>query len=245
VGTPPPPRALRVRNAAGDLRRFANVLVVFPHPDDETITCGGTIRRFADAGATVTLLLLTGGERGTPTGTLDAQLKTTRRGETDRAARILGITCVIHEDFGDGQLREQREQVMPALARTIARVHPDLILTYDLAGLDGHPDHAACSAMLTELKTQVPNARMWHVAPPARVLGALRLIGQMATDPTVDASRAVPTHRLFIGPAVVPKIRAWQAHRSQRRAIRKGPGRLVPTWLAVTGWPFEYFAEVP
>ena len=47
-----------------DVRRFKNVLVVFPHADDETVNCGGAIRRFSTAGATVTLLLLTGGERG-------------------------------------------------------------------------------------------------------------------------------------------------------------------------------------
>jgi len=233
-----------VRNAARDLRRFTNILVVFPHPDDETVTCGGVIRHFADAGATVTLLLLTGGERGTPTGAQDNGLRTTRPGEADRAAHILGITRVIHEHFGDGQLREQREQVMRVLARTIAQIRPDLILTYDLAGLDGHPDHVACSAMLTELKTPLLNVPMWYVTLPGWVLGALRLIGQMASDPAVEASRALPTHRLFIGTAVVPKVRAWQAHRSQRGAIRKGLSRLVPTWLAVTGWPFEYFAEV-
>ena len=233
-----------MRNAARDLRRFTNILAVFPHPDDETVTCGGLIRRFANAGATVTLLLLTGGERGTPTGAPDNALKTTRRGEADQAAHILGIARVIHQDFGDGQLLEQREQVMQALVRTIAQIGPDLILTYDLAGLDGHLDHVACSAMLTELKTPVLNVPMWYVALPGWVLGALRLIGQMARGPAVEASRALPTHRLFIGTALVPKIRAWQAHRSQRGAIRKGLSRLVPMWLAVTGWPFEYFAEV-
>src|SRR5262249_52507110 len=49
-----------------DVRRFKNVLMVFPHADDETVNCGGAIRRFSTAGATVTLLLLTGGERGNP-----------------------------------------------------------------------------------------------------------------------------------------------------------------------------------
>lgn len=233
-----------MRNAARDLRRFTNILAVFPHPDDETVTCGGVIRRFADAGATVTLLLLTGGERGTPTGAPDSALRTTRRSEADRAAHILGIARVIHHDFGDGELREQREHVMQALARTITQIRPDLILTYDLAGLDGHPDHVACSTMLTEMKTSVLNVPMWYVTLPGWVLGALRLIGQMARDPAVEANRALPTHRLFIGAAVVPKMRAWQAHGSQRGAIRKGLSRIVPTWLAVSGWPFEYFAEV-
>ena len=51
-----------------DPRRFKNVLAVFPHADDETVHCGGSLARFAETGAIVTLLLLTRGERGNPAG---------------------------------------------------------------------------------------------------------------------------------------------------------------------------------
>ena len=150
-----------------DVRRFKNVLVVFPHADDETVNCGGAIRRFSSAGATVTLLLLTGGERGNPEGTPDASLKAIRRREAEEVAGILGVSRLIQEDFGDGQLRDRREQVTAYLSREIARINPDLILTHDLAGLDGHEDHVACSEILTELKRKELPQRVSLVRGPA------------------------------------------------------------------------------
>ena len=222
------------------------MLAVFPHADDETITCGGTLRRFADAGAAVTLVILTGGERGSPTGALDPALKTVRRREAEQAARSLRIARVIQEDFGDGRLAGQAERVVPFLATTITQVDPDLLLTHDLSGVYGHPDHVACAEMLTELRrTRFARLPLWYVALPRWGVLVLHLVGQIRRDPAVDARRAPPTHRLFIGPALRAKIRAWSAHRSQQAAIPKGFTRLVPSWLAAAVWPFEYFAEVP
>ena len=40
------------------------ILGVFAHPDDESLACGGTLARAADAGANVVLLCATRGERG-------------------------------------------------------------------------------------------------------------------------------------------------------------------------------------
>jgi N-acetylglucosamine malate deacetylase 2 len=221
------------------------VLAVFPHPDDETITCGGTIRRFASAGGTVTLVILTGGERGNPSGTVDLALRATRRHEVERAASILGVTTVIQEYFPDGRLVEQATQVRSALSRTMTYVNPDLILTYDAAGLDGHPDHLACHEAVTEVRRLIlPRVPLWYVALPGWLLAVLERAGQMTRDPRVDARRSSPTHRLFIGSAIGPKIQAWRAHQSQRGAIRRGFGRLVPPWIAVSLWPLEYFAEV-
>ena len=227
-----------------DPRRFRNVLAVFPHADDETVHCGGSLARFAETGASVTVLLLTGGERGNPEGRIDPALKAVRRRESELAAAILGVSRLIQEDFGDGHLRQQTEAVASALMRRIAEVDPDLILTYDLAGFDGHEDHLACSQVLTELcRTQFPAVPLWYVALPARLLKLLVLVGQVVDDSRAEQRRATPTHRLFVGSAIVPKIRAWSAYRSQRGSIGKGLGRLIPAWLPVSMLQFEYFAD--
>ena len=227
-----------------DPRRFKNVLAVFPHADDETVHCGGSLARFAETGASVTLLLLTGGERGNPAGVIDPALAAVRRRESERAAAILGVTRVIQEDFDDGQLRQHTDAVESVLSRRIEEVHPDLILTYDLAGFDGHQDHVACSQVLTKLcRTQFPAVPLWYVALPARMLRLLVLVGQVADDSRAAQRRVTPTHRLFVGSAIVPKIRALSAYRSQRGSIGKGLGRIIPAWLPVSMLQFEYFAD--
>ena len=192
----------------------------------------------------MTLLLLTGGERGNAEGAIDPALKAVRGREAEQAAAILGVTRLIQEDFGDGQLGKQTEAVAPALSRRIAEVNPDLILTYDLAGFDGHEDHVACSQLLTEqCRAKFPAVPLWYVALPARLLRLLVLVGQVADDSRATQRRATPTHRIFIGPACVPKIRAWSAYRSQRGNIGKGLGRFIPAWLPVSMLQFEYFAD--
>src|SRR6185295_11388550 len=69
-------------------------LAVFAHPDDESIACGGTLARLADAGAHVVLMCASRGEKGSVSDhalIADADLATVRSRELDQAARVLGI----------------------------------------------------------------------------------------------------------------------------------------------------------
>ena len=154
------------------------------------------------------------------------------------------IRRVIQEYFRDGRLSEQLTQVKSALSRTITYLDPDLILTCDAAGLDGHSDHVACSVAVTEMRRlMLPLVALWYVALPVWPLTVAPHLGKMARDPHVDARPLTPTHRVFIGSAIGAKIRASYAHRSQRAAKRKGLDRLVPPWILVSLLPFEYFTE--
>jgi len=74
------------------VRGFRNVLAVFPHADDETVNCGGVIHLLSSSGSSVTLLLLTAGERGNRAGVTDDALKAVRRREAERASRLLGVS---------------------------------------------------------------------------------------------------------------------------------------------------------
>ena len=227
-----------------DPRRYRRVVAVFPHADDETVNCGGSIRRLASCGAHVTLVLLTAGERGNPAATVDPALKALRIREAERASGILGVSTLIQQDFGDGMLSARRQDAARYLAQTMLTLEPDLIVTYDPAGLDGHPDHVACWEMVFELwRTTFPGTTLWCVAIPRRLVRLLQLVRQLPAEPRLDQRRARPTARVFVGAAVIPKIRAWYAYRSQRGFIAKGLGRFVPAWFAVSSMQFEYFAE--
>jgi LmbE family N-acetylglucosaminyl deacetylase len=235
---------LSAPSTAHVMRYFNNVLVIFPHAGDETVSCGGTIRRLANAGALITLVLLTGGERSNPSGTLDLGLKAIRRYESERAAKILGISRVIQEYFPAGRLFEQTLQVKSALARTMTYVDPDLILTCEAGDLEGHPDHVACNEVVTEMRgLNHPRVPLWYAILPVRPLTLLQLASPMAHGPRIDGRRSRPTHRVFLGFAAWTKVRASREYRSQHGAIRRGIAQLIPPWIAVGLSPFEYFAD--
>ena len=225
-----------VEPTGGGRRR--RVLAVFPHADDETVTCGGTLHRFAQAGCHVTLVLLTRGERGHPAGTPSAPLARVRVEEARRAASALGVARLVQHDLGDGDLSRQGRQLTRVLAEELARAGPDLVITYDPTGLYGHEDHVACSDAVTEVcRTRFPGLTLWYTALPARLHARVRL------DPALEPRRTPPTHRVRIGRGLVAKVRAWYAYRSQRRSLQEGLPPLVPAWVALSMLPFEHFAD--
>lgn len=162
-----------------------------------------------------------------------------------RAAQILGISQVIQQDFNDGHLAESRQESSAFLMRTIGQTAPDLIVSYDLSGLDGHADHVTCAEIVISLKrTQFPAITLWCATLPPRLVTLLHMARQLPKNPEADRRRGAPTARVFIGTDVVSKIRAWYAYRSQRGSIARGWGRALPVWFAVSMLQFEYFAEV-
>ena len=87
------------------------VLAVFAHPDDESLACGGTLARLADAGVRVVLLCASHGERGAQTGPArDDELGQVRARELRRAAETLGTSDLLIFDHPDGDLRWARSR---------------------------------------------------------------------------------------------------------------------------------------
>ena len=226
-------------------KHFKHVLVIFPHADDEAVNCGGTLHRLSKTGSTVTLVILTKGERGTPDATLDEHLKAIRTKEAQSVAALLGISHLQQEDFGDGTLHMQQQALQTFIENLIAQEKPDLLITYDLAGFYGHPDHIACSQIITTLqKTTFQQISLWYATFPKRLLATVKLPEHLLRDPLFQTKRAAPTHKIFIGSSVFPKIQAWYTYKSQRASLTTGIGKLLPLWFFLSMVLFEYFANV-
>lgn len=223
---------------AAGARRYRNVLAVFAHADDEVVCCGGSLHRLARLGARVTLVILTEGERGSRTP--NPGLRAIRVEEARASAARLGVAELIQADLGDGRLTERGDELSAFVRQTMERVRPDLVITHDLAGLYGHPDHVACAEAVSELRrARFPGCALWYAALPRRAAAAGRRLGQLPDDPALDARRAVPNRRLFVGLGAVAKIRAWRVYRSQRAAL----GPVFPLLASVA--LFEHFESVP
>lgn len=127
----------------------ASALVFAPHPDDETLGCGGTMIRKQQAGATVGVAFMTDGERSHPGPPFSASsLGALRRREAIAATGELGVSPAHLHFFGyrDGALAEERAHATESVAELVARLRPEEV--YVPHSLDGPADHAATTAIV-------------------------------------------------------------------------------------------------
>ena len=230
----------------GDLN-YKNVLVVFPHPDDEANSLSGTINQFVENKAEVNWIVLTRGERGTSDTHLDENLRQTRTKESENVANILNINPPIFSDFPDNSVVDHKDELTNYLKQQIGKYKPDLVITYDESGGYGHPDHIIVSQVVTSLlKTDFPKTHLWYTSTPEKLLKQLSLPTQMAKDQEYLKSRMSPSFKVWIGASgVVSKIRAVYEYKSQIESFVKGvPIKQIPLWFYVSLTPYEYFYEV-
>jgi LmbE family N-acetylglucosaminyl deacetylase len=117
-----------------------NVLVIAPHPDDEAIGCGGTVRLHAARGDRVFAVFLTSGELGLRSLPRE-QAWRQRETEAQAAADILGIADLIFLRRADWLVGECVEEIATALRSILCRELPGLI--YLPHAEESHPDHKA------------------------------------------------------------------------------------------------------
>ncbi|NLF01949.1 MAG: hypothetical protein GX601_13330 [Anaerolineales bacterium] len=118
------------------------VLVLSPHPDDETIGVGGTLLKHHQAGCQVTVAVLTDGAAGA-LGRQRIEVTSRRQAEARAAAQVLGVDRLIFEDVPDAGLADMDPARLRALLEETA---PDLV--YLPFFLDNHPDHRALTPLL-------------------------------------------------------------------------------------------------
>lgn len=127
------------------------LLVISPHPDDETIACGGYIFLSLQRGASVAVVVVTdGNKRG---------IGDRRHLECRRATAILGIQRSELEflEFPETKLKGEREPLVEAaLSAAYRRWQPQFLLYPD--PLDHHPDHAVVGRLVEEILKKNPGS---------------------------------------------------------------------------------------
>ncbi|MBA2751393.1 MAG: PIG-L family deacetylase [Actinobacteria bacterium] len=136
---------------------MATLVTFHAHPDDEAISCGGTMAKAASEGHRVVLVVATRGENGeVPDDFLPPgePLFERRTKETEAAARILGVSRVAFLGYVDSGMMGTPENDVPGsfwqadlddaagrLAAILTGEGADVLTIYDANGTYGHPDH--------------------------------------------------------------------------------------------------------
>lgn len=187
------------------------VLAVYAHPDDADVAAGGTMARWARAGAQVHLVVCTDGGRGTTDATVSgSELVRRRAAELDAAAAVIGLRSHHVLGLSDGDLDDGPE-LRGELVAWVRRLKPRAVLGHDptavFFGQDyfNHRDHRAAGWAL--LDAVAPAAALPHYFPeagPAHRPAVVYLSGTLEPDVWVDISESVED-----------KARAVECHRSQ------------------------------
>lgn len=218
------------------------VVVVAPHPDDESLGCGGLIALAAAAGYAVQLVVLSDGcgshthSRAYP----PERLRTLREAETLIAVGELGlgqdaVRFLRLPDAGvprDGRLAEAAAQAIIEAAHACAA--GTVFVTW---GHDPHCDHRAAAAIVALARPQLRNVRVFAYPVWGYTLA-----------PETDVGEAPCGFRLDVSEKILAKRRAIAAHASQTTGlIADDPGgfRLEPSMIDRLCGPFEAFVEIP
>lgn len=200
------------------------ILVVAAHPDDVERWCAGTIALAADAGAAVTIALVTSGEHGTADPTESPlRVAARREAEAQTAAKILGVREVVFLRQPDGHV-ENSAELAEILVALIRRVRPFAVFTHD-------PEHPLPPYIAHRDHRRTGRAVLDAIYPLAR--DPLTYPDQLDAGLTPHAVReiwlfasAVADCFVDIGPMIERKVAARLAHLSQT----PNPAELPERW---------------
>jgi LmbE family N-acetylglucosaminyl deacetylase len=134
------------------------VLVISPHPDDESIGCGGSLRQHAVAGDVVHVVFLTSGEKGGH-GRPEIETVRLREEEARAAAAVLGVRELEFWREPDGAL-EARPELIGRVKSKFRSFAPDVL--YVPHPEESHPDHrVAAQLALGSVRNADAAAEVW------------------------------------------------------------------------------------
>jgi LmbE family N-acetylglucosaminyl deacetylase len=210
-----------------DIRAVRSLLVCGAHPDDETFFAG-TMALYARQGVRVSILCGTRGERGATADLCSIEeLPRVREAELRASMRVIGLRDedVFFLPYEDQKLHSApAEQIREELVRVIRKVRPQVVVSFDPHGGNGHTDHVAMSRFLLDAIPAAGDARWCRDGSEAHIVS--RLLWLPPLQPwrlPVDADYKVyPGVDFLIDTTSVAnvKIAAISEHRTQLPGLR-------------------------
>jgi N-acetyl-1-D-myo-inositol-2-amino-2-deoxy-alpha-D-glucopyranoside deacetylase len=208
------------------LRRL---LLVFAHPDDESVFAAGLACATVSGGGMAALLTATPGEQGKlgdPPVCARERLGAMRQAELMSACAELGIHPFRVLGYPDrGLASAPVDTIRRQLVEIIRAVRPQVVVTFDPNGSNLHPDHVAISRFASDAMSAAGDARwcpdlgaphavarlLWTL--PAKPWDVLRR-REPALEPGVDFV-------VDVSAFADRKAAALRAHRSQHQSLNR------------------------
>ena len=235
-----PPLARRWSHDATSDLTGGRLLVLAPHPDDETLGCGATVIRTVLRGGDVLVLAATDGRSAQPEADPKV-MAATRRGELAAATKVLGLSPeqVRILDFPDGELSRHEEPLTDSLAALVRSWQPTTVLVS--AVCDPHPDHAALGRAARRAMAGQKGAlfeyMVWGWVYPTRWLLGTR---SFRNGGAARVSRAVTVRTEGV---LATKREALRCHRSQYGRLASTSGLPAGDGLPQSSFLANFFGE--
>lgn len=186
------------------------LMVVFPHPDDESVATGGILLKAKKFGWNTVVVTLTQGEAGQCyIKKENRKLSEIRKIELNKAVKDLKVDKLILGRFSDGKLRETKKELAIYIKEILNAEKPDIVITYDHSGFTGHPDHVQLSVTLLDVIKQLnSNLDLYWVSAPKYIADAV------FSKKTISYYSG-PNHTIDLNFDIFLKIKAILKHKSQ------------------------------
>lgn len=235
-----PPLARRWSHDATSDLTGGRLLVLAPHPDDETLGCGATVIRTILRGGDVLVLAATDGRSAQPEADPKV-MAATRRGELAAATKVLGLSPeqVRILGFPDGELSRHEDPLAASLAALVRSWQPTTVLVS--AVCDPHPDHAALGRAARRAMAGQKGAlfeyMVWGWVYPTRWLLGTR---SFRNGGAARVSRAVTVRTEGV---LATKREALRCHRSQYGRLASTSGLPAGEGLPQSSFLANFFGE--
>lgn len=191
------------------------VLAIGCHPDDLEIACGGTLRKYADQGAEVTMCHVANGNLGHVV-LEPGPLREIRTLEAERSGRILGAKEIINLDVDDTRVDSHDQAVIDAVADVVRHARPDVIITHN--DDDYMQDHTETSRLVTN------GSFCSGLSHRPRQYEPFSSFVPVFFMDTLAGVNFQPTHYVDITAQIDTKIRALECHESQLKWMLEHDG---------------------
>jgi LmbE family N-acetylglucosaminyl deacetylase len=207
------------------------VLAVYAHPDDPDVAAGGTLARWAAAGAAIHVCVCADGDKGSSDPATDPrELVARRRLEVAASGQILGVKAHHWLGFPDGELDDDRE-LRSRLVALVRDIRPDVVVAPDPTAIFfgqhylNHRDHRAVGwAALDAVAPAAANPHYFPEAGPAHAVSVVYLSGTLEPDVWVDISATIDVKASAIAchASQVGESDEWLRRAVHRRAEEAG-----------------------